>query len=83
MLYPLHYRDTSIYNLPKVCPYLSASVCQTSAGFPPNKPAPLPHHHHPMLQQGDAHRTGLADPLEDWPATSPRDAAAVTLCEPI
>jgi len=32
-LNPLHYRATSIYNLPKVCQYLSASVCQTSAGF--------------------------------------------------
>jgi len=28
-------------------------------------------------------RTGLADPPEDWPAASPRDAAAVTPREPI
>ena len=26
----------------------------------------------------DSDRTGLADPPEDWPTSSPRDAAAVT-----
>jgi len=31
----------------------------------------------------DSVRTGLADPPEDWPAASPRDAAAVTPREPI
>jgi len=30
----------------------------------------------------DAAETGLADPSDDWPAASPRDATAVTPREP-
>jgi len=53
-------------------------------GCAPNKPLP------PSASRGrvggsgapDSDRTGLGNPPEDWPAASPRGAAAVTSCEP-
>jgi len=38
----------------------------------------VPHGHFGGRATQDSHRTGLTNPPEDWPATNPHDAIAVT-----
>jgi len=56
---------------------LARPVLAALQGCATNKPPPPSARGAP-----DSHRTGIADPPEDWPVASPRDDAAVTPREP-